>query len=117
MSRGGPPPGPAHRARAGRPVSNRRAGGWGQPVGGYRLGILTFLLYNVDVGLRPHAADRVRGRRFKHTKKRVQRRELEIAKSRTQTRLLEVSQMFLQRLELVQDEFCGGVTENANRVK
>ena len=43
--------------------------------------------------------------KFKHSNKVTQLQELVIAKSRTQTLLLEVVQLFLQKLEVVQNDF------------
>ena len=43
--------------------------------------------------------------KFKHSNKVTQLQELVISKSRTQTLLLEVVQMFLQKLEVVQNDF------------
>ena len=51
--------------------------------------------------------------KFKHSNKETQLQELVISKSKTMTLLLEVVQMFLQRLELMQNDF----VEKAQRLR
>ena len=50
-------------------------------------------------------ASRLQHIKLKHSNKVTQLQELVIAKSRTQTLLLEVVQIFLQKLEQVQNDF------------